>query len=71
MVCAIVFGAYFFGENRGAFKCQTQHLEKQIEKIEQTKNTKRILNDKVYRTDMYDIRRVLRDKYTIGEHGTL
>ena len=67
LVCALFVGAYFYGENRGASKCQIKNLESQIEKTEQIQQNKRNLDDKVYKTGVRDIRDILRAKYTIAQ----
>ena len=66
-ICALVIGTFFYGKNIGASKCEMQNLQKQINTNEQYETKERIINDTVYKTGVGDIRRVLRDKYTIAE----
>ena len=66
-VCAIIIGAFFYGEHVGNSKCKLQNLHEQIKTTENKEINKRIINDKVYKTGVADIRGVLRDKYTIKE----
>lgn len=66
-VCAMMVGAYFYGDQHGNNKCQMQNLKNRIETNEQIQQNKRHINDKVYKTGVRDIRRILRDKYTISE----
>lgn len=44
-----------------------QHLNTQIEKSENNTKKQRILNEKVFKTGTDDVRRILRDKYTIKD----
>ncbi len=66
-MCAITVGAFFYGKNVGVSKCETQNLQNQIRTKEQNQTKERILNDKVFKTGVADIRRFLRDKYSIAE----
>lgn len=66
-ICAISAGAFFYGKNIGVSKCEIQNLQNQINTTEQNQVNKRILNDKVFKTGVADIRRILRDKYSIAE----
>ena len=66
-ICVTVVGAYFFGINIGNAKCQLK-LSRQIQQTQtQDIRNKRVINDKVYKTGVSDIRRILFDKYTIAE----
>lgn len=67
LICAIVYGAFFYGKNVGASKCEIQKLHNQIYVIDQNKTKERNINDMVYKTGVRDIRRILHDKYTIAE----
>ena len=67
LICAIIFGVYFYGKSIGISKCENQNLQNQIITTEQNKKDERIINDTVYKTGLGDIRRILRDKYTIAE----
>ena len=53
---------YFYGS-----KCEIKNYTEQINISNQNDKQKRILNDTVYKTGVRDIRRILHDKYTIGE----
>ena len=68
---AIICGAYFCGLNMGIEKCRAKTAQKNAENIQQqyiqNNNNKRIIHDKVYKTGVGDVRRFLRDKYTIAE----
>ena len=66
IVCCVV-GAYFLGLNAGRIQCRNtvtnniaQELQQQIEIMEET-------HAETMHTGMRDIRRVLREKYTIAE----
>ena len=63
VVCVV----YFYGEHVGYSKCKIQNYQNEINLIEQNTKSKRIINDKVYKTGVRDIRRILHDKYTIKE----
>jgi hypothetical protein len=67
LICAIVCGAYFFGISIGNSRCKIQNFQNQINLINQDTKQQRIINDKIYKTGAGDIRRILRDKYTIAE----
>ena len=67
LICAIFFGAFFYGKNIGISQCKIQNLQNQIDVDEQKQIKERIINDTVYKTGVRDIRHVLRDKYTIAE----
>lgn len=62
---------YFYGVNIGKSKCEINNFQKQIGTVQENTNqniqTKRIINDQVYKTGVYDIRCILRDKYSIKE----
>ena len=58
---------YFYGLNVGKSKCEIKNYTEQINISNQNDKQKRILNDTVYKTGVRDIRRILHDKYTIGE----
>jgi hypothetical protein len=69
--CAIVCGAYFYGANIADAKCRTRVAQQNLESIKQIQNqifeTKRTSHGTVYKMGVGDIRRILRDKYSIGE----
>ena len=58
---------YLYGLNVGKSKCEIKNYTEQINISNQNDKQKRILNDTVYKTGVRDIRRILHDKYTIGE----
>lgn len=63
-VCAVF---YFYGINVGNSKCTIQNFQEQIDLTKQNQTKERILNETVYKTGVADIRRILRDKYSIKE----
>jgi len=67
LMCAFGLGAFFYGRNVGVAKCEKQNLQNQINITKQKQMNERIINDKVFKTGVADIRRILRDKYTIAE----
>ena len=67
LIGAIIIGAFFYGKSIGVSKCKIQNLQNQINAGEQQQTKERIINDAVYKTGVGDIRRILRDKYTIAE----
>ena len=70
-ICAAVCGAYFYGANVADAKCRARVANQNLQNIQNLQNqiskTKRITHDTVYKMGAGDVRRVLRDKYTIGE----
>lgn len=64
---AFVFGAYFYGFNIANSKCQNRQLQIDISEIQKIQQNKKEIHDTVYKTGTGDIRRILRDKYTIAE----
>ena len=62
---AMIFGAYFYGVNMTNSKCEKKYLQNNLQNIQQTQQKQRVIHDKVYKTGVGDIRRILRDKYTI------
>ena len=58
---------YFYGQSVGNSKCKIQTFQEQIKETEKNNKQQRIINDKVYKTGVADIRGILRDKYTIAE----
>ena len=68
---AIVIGAYFYGANISDAKCKMRVAQQNLENSEQNHiqyiQNKRIINDKVYKIGVTDLRRILHDKYTIAE----
>lgn len=67
LICTIFIGAFFYGKHVGISKCEIQNLQNQITKDEKNKINERNINDKVFKTGVADIRRILRDKYSIAE----
>ena len=63
----MIVGTFFYGKNIGSSECRIQNLQNQIDTDEQQQTKQRIINDTVYKTGVGDIRRILRDKYTIAE----
>ena len=66
-MCVTIVGAYFYGKNVGVAQCEKQYLQNQINTTQQQKINERVINETVYKTGVRDIRRILRDKYTITE----
>ena len=66
-MCATIVGAYFYGKSVGVAQCEKQYLQNQINTTQQQKINERVINETVYKTGVRDIRRILRDKYTITE----
>ncbi len=66
-MCATIVGAYFYGKSLGVAQCEKQYLQNQINTTQQQKINERVINETVYKTGVRDIRRILRDKYTITE----
>ncbi len=67
LISALIFGAYFYGTNISNMKCREKQANNNLIEIQQTEKNKRIIHDTVYKTGVRDIRRILRDKYTIAE----
>ena len=67
LICATIVGAYFYGKSVGVAQCEKQYLQNQINTTQQQKINERVINETVYKTGVRDIRRILRDKYTITE----
>ena len=67
LMCATIVGAYFYGKSVGVAQCEKQYLQNQINTTQQQKINERVINETVYKTGVRDIRRILRDKYTITE----
>lgn len=64
---ALIMGAYFYGANIADAKCQMRQISQDKQNQTQIIQNQRIIHDKVYKMGNVDIRRVLRDKYTIAE----
>ena len=68
----VLFGAlcsvfYFYGLNVGKSKCEIKNIKQQINTVQETKQKERIINEKVYKTGVGDIRRILHNEYTIKQ----
>ena len=66
-VCAMVFGAYFFGARIAREKCVTDGANAQTNEIINNVNVVRGANEKTVHTGVRDIRDILRRKYTIAK----
>lgn len=64
-------GAYFYGANISDAKCQMKNAQNNLMQNEKYQElfikNQRIVDEKVYKTNLGDIRHVLFDKYTISE----
>ena len=58
---------YFYGLNVGNSKCRLENFQEQMNTTKNNQIQERRLNETVYKTGLGDIRRILRDKYTITE----
>lgn len=71
IIFVVVFMAYFYGANTADAKCRLRAAQASFNAVQTYQNqivkTKRITHDTTYKMGVDDIRRVLRDKYTIGE----
>lgn len=67
LICTIFIGAFFYGKHVGVSKCEIQNLQNKINTTEQNRINERNINDTVFKTGVADIRRILRDKYSIAE----
>lgn len=67
MICALVFGAYFSGRAVGRVemreKCKVSGAVQYVQTIKQREK----VNEQTNHTAVRDIRRILREKYTIAE----
>ena len=67
----ILLAAFYCGMIIGISKCQANIAQKDFELFQnnqqQLLKEKRIINETVYKTAAGDVRRILRDKYTIAE----
>ena len=70
-LCIIVCGAYVCGANVADAKCRARIIEQNLSALQNYQNqiikNKRKNREIVYKTDVDDIRRILRDKYSIAE----
>ena len=67
LISAIVFGAYFYGKAKCQFDVAQDNLIRNQKQQELYLKSQRIIHENVYKTGVADIRRILRDKYTIAE----
>ena len=70
-VCAVVGGAYICGANIADAKCRARFDRQNLQAMQNLQNqiiqNKRKNHEIVYKTGVADIRRILRDKYSIAE----
>lgn len=66
-VCAMFFGAYFFGVRIAREKCVADGANAQTNEIINNVKLLRGANEKTVHTSVRDIRDILRRKYTIAE----
>ena len=62
-----VYAAYLVGIHTGTHQCQTEAANVHASQINDTIKTMGIINAKTVNTGVDDIRRILREKYTIAE----
>lgn len=66
-----LFLCFLAGEFHGGAKCKEEFSEKTIENIKDNQiiyeNQRKEIDEKVFSTSLHDIRRILREKYTIVE----
>ena len=71
VIVAVVAGAYFCGANIADANCRARVARQNIENLTDFQNqiikNKRTNHEIVYKTSLCDIRRILRDKYSIVE----
>lgn len=63
----VVFGAFICGGKIADSKCRMRIAQESKEQIQQSLQNNRILDDKVYKTGVADIRRILQSEYSIAE----
>ncbi len=70
-IAAVVVGAYFYGANVADANCRARAAKQNVENLTNFQNqiikNKRSNHEIVYKTSLRDIRRILRDKYSIAE----
>lgn len=70
-VIFIIFMSVLCGTVIGNYRCRADIAQKNIDSIktnqQQLLKEKRVINETVYKTGADDVRRILRDKYTIAE----
>ena len=67
LLLGCVFGAFVCGGKIADAKCRMKIAQESKIQIEQSLYNNRILDDKVYKTGVSDIRRILQSKYSIAE----
>ena len=67
MLCLCVYIAFVCGKQTANAKFQAQIVQETKLQTKQTLQTNRILNEKVYKTGVADIRSILRDEYSIAQ----
>ena len=66
VVCATV-GAYFYGANIADMKCRMKYANYELETNKKITTKQKAVRDVANKTGVDDIRRILRDKYTIAQ----
>lgn len=67
LLCAAIFLSYFVGGHIANIKCRERVANANVAQIISDTKTIGDINDTVFRTGVGDIRRILHQKYTIGE----
>ena len=63
----VIFGAFICGGKVADAKCRMNIAQESKAQIKQSLRNNRILDDKVYKTGVADIRRILQSEYSIAE----
>lgn len=66
-LCGLEIAIYTYAWNQGIAKCRRENTQHFINQITEQNKKQRILDVEIYHTNLRDIRRVLREKYTIAE----
>jgi len=70
-VGGVICGAYVCGANIADAKCRAKTVQQNFAELQKYQNQisqiKRKNHETVYKTGVRDVRRILRDKYTISE----
>ena len=67
LLCAAIFLSYFIGGHVANIKCRERIANANVEQVIINTHIIRKTNDTVMHTGVGDIRRILREKYTIAE----
>lgn len=67
LTSVLIIGAYFYGVNITNIKCRERRVTDNLSEIQIIEQNKKEIHETVYKTGVADIRRILRDKYTIAE----